>query len=230
MHIPPSVTHNILSQLQQCSATAADFIVSILCNTEFLQEQNLISTRVDTILNALHQNKHTNAATHAWAHHKMMDTYATQLLVLVYQSNDGRASASKATAERLESFDIQGISEEMKCLAPELWEVLGVLLDADPSLTQYRDRKRSEWRARHGKQESGSQRHHEHDADVVMDDRLDVNTTWDSSERVDESGLPHHPLQDEEESSPDLTKQRRVLYSYLRLRSDSDPIPIQTPP
>ncbi|KAJ3723320.1 hypothetical protein C8R42DRAFT_578590, partial [Lentinula raphanica] len=171
MNLPDHVLHAILVQLQEHSATAADFIISILQNSDY--SDNIVKldldARIDEILDAFRDNQCTRGGTQAWAHREAMNTYAEQLLALVYQSTDGRFCASKATAERLEAFDIDKVADEMKSLAPQLWEVLGVLLDADTAQIVYRDRKRREWRARKGKRKSGlgPRRHNE---DIAMEE------------------------------------------------------------
>jgi hypothetical protein len=67
----------------------------------------------------------------AWAHGKIKIEYAQLIRDLADKDNGWHFSAANTSAKQLQDFRIEDMAARMKALAPELWDLLGLLLSAN---------------------------------------------------------------------------------------------------
>jgi hypothetical protein len=67
----------------------------------------------------------------AWAHGKIKTEYAQLIRDLADKDNGWHFSAANTSAKQLQDFRIEDMAARMKALAPELWDLLGLLLSAN---------------------------------------------------------------------------------------------------
>jgi hypothetical protein len=75
-----------------------------------------------------------------------MRIYADQICTLVEDKTGLRFNAKHCTAQSLKDFDILGLAEQIKVMAPYLWELLGVLLAADSGANIFQEYHRKQCR------------------------------------------------------------------------------------
>jgi hypothetical protein len=83
------------------------------------------------ILTALKAHPQTSKSTLEWASDMMKAQYAQSIQELTKTEHGWHFSALRASAKQLEDFRIEDMAEKMQQLAPELWDMLGVVLSAD---------------------------------------------------------------------------------------------------
>lgn len=123
-----------------------------------------------------------------------MSEYARQLLQLVSAGSGMRFSARSATAERFEGIDINGIADEMQKHAPDLWDLLGILLNADPNLDKVRKRHEQEREKKKGKNVNNNDTEDQDEAnywrnegaakDIVNDEMEDFNPETHGAKKI----------------------------------------------
>ncbi|KAE9388704.1 hypothetical protein BT96DRAFT_1003958 [Gymnopus androsaceus JB14] len=157
----------LLNSIQQFAAEPASFLISLARNAELSEAKTALGECLKEVLNAFKASEELCGNTLGWARKEMMHEYAQQLLQLMYSASGIRFSARNATAEHFESINIDDISTQMREHAPDLWDLLGVLLDANIDLS-YGRRKEAE---RQAKKKKGGQ--------VDEDDKADEDY-WDN--------------------------------------------------
>ncbi|KAJ7187718.1 hypothetical protein GGX14DRAFT_383377 [Mycena pura] len=139
------MTLEIASRTQlQALLTAADqqrlslptFFVSILRHSDFTAhpEVLLLLDHSNDILRAFLNHPRSSPSTLSWAEGIIKTKYARVILDLAKKENGWHFSASNTQAKQLENFRIEEMAAQMKSLAPELWDLLGLLLSANRSL------------------------------------------------------------------------------------------------
>ncbi|THU94764.1 hypothetical protein K435DRAFT_860227 [Dendrothele bispora CBS 962.96] len=133
---------SILVALNNFAAEPADFIISLAKNAELVEDKEALRDRVEEVLDVWKQSPGFSNVTIDWARKLMMEKYAEQILTLVSSASGLRFSASNATEERFSNIDIDSIAADMRKHAPDLWDLLGILLDADPKLREVREKRK----------------------------------------------------------------------------------------
>ncbi|KAG6908018.1 hypothetical protein DXG01_006485 [Tephrocybe rancida] len=169
MTLSTTQLHDILSTLNMYTSSAADFIISLLQDAEFTTSTPVeeIGARINEILAAMKDNPTTSAHLLDWANHEIKEVYAREILVLVKKSTGFQFGAQTATTEKLEALDIQDIARRMSTVSPGLWELVGVLLQADPERTIRRAQARA--RATKAKKPTPASMQTDSDGDVIME-------------------------------------------------------------
>lgn len=162
----------ILNKLNDFSSSAADFIISLLKNAELTDNTPVeeMAQRLDEILGAMKQNKDTSPQLLKWANEHVQSTYASEILTLVRTTQGFHFGARKATAAELGAIDIDTIASNMRELAPELWDLLGLLLLADPVSNERRTRAREkrQEKKKEAKERAAKATAKDRDGDVTM--------------------------------------------------------------
>src|SRR5271170_6818680 len=92
-----------------------------------------------TVLYALSKHSQTSQSTLTWASNLVKQMYAHSIKRLMPWENGWHFNALRASVDQLNDFHIEVMVQEMKQLAPELWEMLDILLLADKKLNQQDD-------------------------------------------------------------------------------------------
>ncbi|KAJ7599752.1 hypothetical protein C8J56DRAFT_768775, partial [Mycena floridula] len=164
----------ILDKLHESSLTMADALTSLL-EDESIKDHPAMSDfgpRVKEILKAMHGNKETRMELLElleWAHKETMQIYGAQLEALVHKSTGFYFVAKKATVERIAGIDFDEIASKIQTLAPDLWNLVGLLLDAAPHL-----------RTRGGKGKKSRKSTVEDDVDMDAIPIDDGDTAWET--------------------------------------------------
>jgi hypothetical protein len=110
--------------------------------------QNLID-QTDKILLAFHEHPKSSKSTPAWENDLLKSRYAESIWELAKKENVWHFGALRASAKKPQEFRIEDMAQKMEDLAPELWDLLGLMLSADKRQTgQKFERRGSHWRWR----------------------------------------------------------------------------------
>jgi len=128
----------VIQSLETCNVTASDFVLSLLRDNR-LQDQpcvrNLID-RTDEILLAFYEHPMLSKSTLAWANDLVKSRYAESVRELAKKENGWHFGALRASTKKLQEFRIEDMAQKMEDLAPELWDLLGLMLSADKRQTE----------------------------------------------------------------------------------------------
>ncbi|KAF8983858.1 hypothetical protein BDQ17DRAFT_1437222 [Cyathus striatus] len=80
----------------------------------------------------------TKNAAHTWAMKHAQGIYTSQVQVLSHIDTGFHFSASNATAQELQCFNITGLAGEMYKQAPDIWQLIQSCLSADAWLAKRR--------------------------------------------------------------------------------------------
>ncbi|KAJ7169358.1 hypothetical protein C8R43DRAFT_1121232 [Mycena crocata] len=109
------------------------FLVSLLAHTSFVDHAAVddLLSHTDDILSAfLAHPKSSNSVLH-WANSIVKGKYAQAIRDLVDKDNGWHFVPTRAAMEKLEIFRIEDMARDMKAIAPQLWDLIGLLLSAD---------------------------------------------------------------------------------------------------
>jgi hypothetical protein len=123
----------LLTTLDHQRLSIPGFIISILRHPSFTDHsavENLVN-HSDDVLDAFLDHPRTARSTLAWAHGKIKTEYAQLIRDLADKDNGWHFSAANTSAKQLQDFRIEDMAARMKALAPELWDLLGLLLSAN---------------------------------------------------------------------------------------------------
>jgi hypothetical protein len=107
-------------------------MVSILRHPDFSEHHAVddLLGHSEDVLNAFLHHPKTSQSTLAWAHGVIKLKYVQLIRDLADKDNGWHFSAANTSAEQLQNFRIEGMAVRMQALAPELWDMLGLLLSA----------------------------------------------------------------------------------------------------
>jgi hypothetical protein len=118
--------------------TASNFVLSLLQDSR-LQDlpcvQNLID-QTNEILLAFYEHPKSSKLTLEWASDLIKSRYAESVRELAKKENGWHFGALRASAKKLQEFRIEEMAQKMEELAPELWDLLGLMLSADRRQTE----------------------------------------------------------------------------------------------
>ncbi|KAJ7794195.1 hypothetical protein B0H14DRAFT_3557768, partial [Mycena olivaceomarginata] len=123
----------LISALETQCLNISHFLVSILRHSSFTEHPMVLDllTHSDDILNALLKHPKSAQSTLSWANNIIKHKYAASIRELSQKKNGWHFDALHAKAAQLESFHIEDIARDIRVLAPELWELVGLMLSAD---------------------------------------------------------------------------------------------------
>ncbi|KAJ7198168.1 hypothetical protein GGX14DRAFT_374434 [Mycena pura] len=113
--------------------TVPTFVVSVLRHPDFSNHPAVtdLVAHSDDILGAFLKHPRTSDSTLAWAHGIIKSRYAQLIRDLADKENGWHFSAANTSAAQLQEFRIEDMATKMKTFAPELWDLLGLLLSAN---------------------------------------------------------------------------------------------------
>ncbi|KAJ7272797.1 hypothetical protein C8J57DRAFT_1063511 [Mycena rebaudengoi] len=122
----------LLTTLDHQKLSIPGFIISILRHSFFKDHLavNDLLNHSDDVFEAFLAHPRTARSTLAWAHGKIKIKYAQLIRDLADKDNGWHFSAANTSAKQLQDFRIEDMAAQMKDLAPELWDLLGLLLSA----------------------------------------------------------------------------------------------------
>jgi hypothetical protein len=121
--------HIIVDLLVASGQTASQFLLALLNNHGFYNHPaNDIPGQSEEILNAFLSHPNTSVSTFTWALDISTKKYTQSIRFLAQKSNGWHFNAYRASAKQLEDFRIEGMANNMRELAPELWDLLGLML------------------------------------------------------------------------------------------------------
>jgi len=124
--------------LETHNVTASNFVLLLLQDNR-LQDlpctQNLID-QADEILQALYKHPKSSKSALMWANDLMKSQYATSVQELANKQNGWHFGALRASAQKQQEFRIKDMAQKMEELAPELWDLLRLMLSADKRQTE----------------------------------------------------------------------------------------------
>ncbi|KAJ3553719.1 hypothetical protein NP233_g12580 [Leucocoprinus birnbaumii] len=179
--------HYAAQVLEQAGVTADSFFWLLLTDVRLQATalgQGLVGSS-HSILNTLILTPSTKNSTRSY----MMDFVTAELKQQVETLTKAKASyhfnASKASVDKIEKCDIARLSEGMEAAAPDVWNLLGSLLQPDPDVQQRRERARA-------KQDS--------DSELTSVDDVEMDDGEKSDESLDNNNDDLDENEDEENS------------------------------
>jgi hypothetical protein len=94
------------------------------------------------LLGWLAHHERTREAVKGWMKQEYTSILSTQLRNLSRAENGFHINAGSMTAEKIKNCTIQNISQGVQAHAPDVWELCGKLLEADPIIIRKREKKR----------------------------------------------------------------------------------------
>ncbi|KAK7032885.1 hypothetical protein R3P38DRAFT_2618776 [Favolaschia claudopus] len=122
----------VLTTLDNQRLSIPTFIISILRHSSFIGHsavEDLVCHSND-IFNAFLDHPRTSDSILAWANGKIKLKYAQHIRDLADKDNGWHFSATNTSAKQLLQFRIEDMAAQMKRLAPDLWDLVGILLSA----------------------------------------------------------------------------------------------------
>ena len=125
-----SATLNILDDN---GATIFDLLLYTLRTRQPEQShhRNVLRNRTHDIMDLWSEQYPTEVE--GWAMKAGIESYHAELLQLIHPHAGFHFRGTRASLDQLESFSMVEMGKKIKELAPNLWTLLGVLLDADPA-------------------------------------------------------------------------------------------------
>ncbi|KAJ7214687.1 hypothetical protein C8J57DRAFT_1600637 [Mycena rebaudengoi] len=123
---------HIAGVLAQEEVTAAEFVLTLLERSS-LQDNPCTTSLLDNatpIIDAFSKNSTSSASTFAWAR-KTIQKKTSESIKLLTQNDDWHFGNLHASAADLEDFKIEEMAKAMKSLAPDLWNLLYILLSGE---------------------------------------------------------------------------------------------------
>ena len=192
----------VLLALDYCDLTYLECLTILLTSPGFIVQP----CNVSDILHKLVSSQATKTETTKWALSIAQETYQSQMAVLSHKDSGFHFIAKMMIEEHLRNFSIDTIATEMQKNAPDLWELLGVLLSADPERSY-----KKEWARRRTEHTGTSWKCEKQEfAEVELGDLGD-----DRWEDVD-ADRDELPLVDEGEDEPeDIQEQKEEQFNAL---------------
>ena len=112
--------------------TVSEFVLTLLKDPSLETHPCTLTLVKDAsnIITALSQHSHLASSVFTWANKIMKKRYLDSIKDLTH-NEEWHFNASHASAKDLEGFCIEDMTINMKILAPELWDILGLLLSGD---------------------------------------------------------------------------------------------------
>jgi hypothetical protein len=107
--------------------------VLTLLERKSLQDHHCTTSLLDNaerIIEAFSQNSQSAPSVYAWAR-KAIQKRTTESVKVLTANHDWHFDAEHAIAADLEDFKIEQMAAKMKALAPDLWNLLQILLSRD---------------------------------------------------------------------------------------------------
>lgn len=122
----------IVSAFSTSNITISDFIFHILTSSSSSERflQNNLLAYADAIAEGLMKHPDRKQGNTRWATEFVKSKYGDEIRDLVQRNNGWHFSASTATATQLQEFRIEDMAEKMQLIAPQLWDLVGLLLSA----------------------------------------------------------------------------------------------------
>ncbi|KAJ7210347.1 hypothetical protein GGX14DRAFT_625297 [Mycena pura] len=126
-----------LAALKSHGLTISHFVVSVLQHSSFTEHPAVkeLLTDCPDILDALLNHPKGSKSTVSWATRVMKTRYAAAIRELADQKNGWHFVAAHLKADQLEAFRIEHMARDIQLLAPELWELIGLMLSADERIS-----------------------------------------------------------------------------------------------
>ncbi|KAJ7817699.1 hypothetical protein B0H14DRAFT_2228986, partial [Mycena olivaceomarginata] len=112
--------------------TASDFVITLL-ERESYRDHTCTTSLVDKtpeIIDLFSKHPGSAQSTFAWAR-KAIQKKTAESIKLLTANRDWHFDASHASAQQLEDFQIEEMAQQMKRMAPDLWNLLHLLLSKD---------------------------------------------------------------------------------------------------
>ena len=112
--------------------TISDFILTLLGDSNLKTHPCtlMLVKNMSNIITALSRHSHSAGSAFAWANDIVKKKYIESIKELT-RNEDWHFNASHASAQDLDDFHIEDMALKMKSLAPDLWNILGLLLSSD---------------------------------------------------------------------------------------------------
>jgi hypothetical protein len=123
----------IIHCLTTQDVTASKFLISLLTYADFRDHpytEELIRNTSE-IFNAFLQHPKASESALEWANTVMKRNYAKDIKDLAHVQNGWHFGALHTSEDQLKDFRIEDMARDMQRLAPELWDLLGLMLSAD---------------------------------------------------------------------------------------------------
>ncbi|KAF7333245.1 hypothetical protein MSAN_02426600 [Mycena sanguinolenta] len=132
---------HLLEAFMNQDISIPSFLVSLLAHSSFACHpavEDLLHHTGDILAAFLAHPNSSNSVLH-WANSIIKSEYARDIRDLVDKENGWHFVPTRASMEKLELFEIETMARDMKAMAPQLWDLIGLLLCADKQATNVAD-------------------------------------------------------------------------------------------
>lgn len=135
-----NVVDNVLAALQ--SYSIGQFLITLLSNESFASSslRQLFVHEWPELLRTLATTPALKNSTVAVAKDLYTSILTDEITLLANKESGWHISARHARSEQLARFSVEGMSQRLQLQAPLLWDMLGLLLESDPSRSRRRTR------------------------------------------------------------------------------------------
>lgn len=133
-----SIVNDVLAALQGHSI--GEFLITLLSNSSYLDcpLRILFLGEWPDLLQTLADLPTLRQSTAAFSKHAHTRCLVSEVASLANKESGWHFSAMHARAEQIESFSMEDMARKLRFQAPGIWDLLGSLLDSDPSRTRRR--------------------------------------------------------------------------------------------
>jgi hypothetical protein len=210
---------SILAEITS-KTTLSDFLLSILGSTAVRHVDAIhdISRNIGNINElVIQRNGSSCEELTKWANTYVTHRYATQISFLVKEDSGLRFGARHMTEDKIRDFDIVTLSQTIASRAPDLWQLLDVMLSGD-AFANHRRVKIREERIKKIKAKASVDRlghaRTPQDGDIEMrdvgdDTENESDTYWDAV-----GGFPDEQNEDDEDKASERREALKTIISY----------------
>lgn len=130
--------HKLLNKIQAKNMTASHVVLALLKDPDLREHalsKDLVS-RTKEVLSAFETNPHSRQSTLEWANTVTKTKYAASIRAMSDVNNGWHFGNTSASQGQVKEFKIEEMAETMEEMAPEIWDLLGMILSADHRQTQ----------------------------------------------------------------------------------------------
>jgi hypothetical protein len=220
--LPNLQIKTVLSFLQAHSITLLEFLTSVLQSTDrdARRSADVILQNSQVILEIIGSHPISQSAAQQWAKGVTIEVCREQILELTKKENGLHFTAINTTEKQIQQFSMSSLMQKLESMAPDMWQILGVLFAADPR-SNYQ---RSWTEKKRQKKKKERKKNRAADGDIEMQD-IQVGDLDDETEDSDAeywAGTGMQTLIPEEEDEPEdildqVEEQQRRLVAMVSI-------------
>lgn len=211
----PVNIQEILRAFDSTGCSLSDFLRTLLTSPDYQTHTfaGSVAGTLDDVLHVFITSQSTAKGVSQWAHKIVARDYQSQVELLSQKGSGFHFLARKVTEEQTKGFSIEHVASEMRRIAPDLWNLLGILLSADQ-----RVKYRRTWSQQKVEAEKGIRKRKVEKEPVELelgDEEFDAMSDDGGEPRVDIEGAPTDEDEDEPENLEEQEKEQKEALTTI---------------